>query len=97
MKIYAYCWATGVIHFGTKVPEGAIAIARGERQAVVDFIEVVARHAYDGKTLLVPGVPEAEETKGDAAKGDALEAWLTWIGARSSKPAGIEVFGMEKR
>ncbi|EMO6796986.1 host nuclease inhibitor protein, partial [Pseudomonas aeruginosa] len=51
----AFCWASGLIQFGDQVPEGAIEIARGDDQVVREIIEVTSRHAYDGKSLLVPG------------------------------------------
>jgi len=55
----AYCYASGHIGFGNHVPDGALEIARGPSKKLHDVIEVMARHAYDNKTLLVPGIPEA--------------------------------------
>lgn len=92
MTIYAYCWASGVIHFGASVPHGAIGIAKGERQAVVDLIEATARHAHDGTTLLVPGVPEAEVDAHDTSKPEALEVWLAWL-ARCRSRSGVSILG----
>lgn len=94
MKTYAYCWASGLIQFGTKVPEGAIAIASGERQKLVDLIEVTARHAYDGKSLLVPGVPEASD---QAAAGDALDTWLRWLDSMNTDGVNVNRSGSSKR
>lgn len=60
----AIAWRSGAIdlHNG-RLPRGAIAMFtfRTRRAAVVAnrVIEANARHAYDGKTLLVPGIPEA--------------------------------------
>lgn len=62
-KLIAYCWSTGRIDFGYELPEGAIAIAEGDEATVRDEIEVTARLAYDNKTLLVPGVPEAPDQR----------------------------------
>ncbi len=60
-KVVAYAWMSGLIRIGTEVPRGALPIAWSEdRKALDDVIIVCARHAYDGVTLLVPGIPEAE-------------------------------------
>ena len=65
--IKAWCYASGHIRFGSRVPIGALFIASGP--AVRKVVSVLARHAYDNKTLLVPGIPEAPD---QAAK---LVAW----------------------
>ena len=86
----AYCFASGQIEFASRgdVPAGAIHFASGPKRKLVPFIEAVARHAYDGETLLVPGVPEAQ---GDQiVAGDALRKWCDWIG--KNPPAGVDVF-----
>lgn len=57
----AYCYASGEIEFGRNVPEGALLIAKAPVKILRPIIEVVARHAYDGTTLLVPGIPEAPD------------------------------------
>jgi hypothetical protein len=73
----AIAWRTGAIdlHNG-RTPKGAIKLFtfRSRRAAVVAnrVLETCARHAYDGKTLLVPGVPEAQS---DDAALDALIGW----------------------
>lgn len=71
----AYCYRSGQIEFGQKTPRGAIVIAEGPAQLVRETVEVSARHAYDGVTLLVTGIPEAEN--GDEAL-EALLAYTTW-------------------
>ena len=84
----AFCWASGQIEFAARVPEGALPIARGPARALRDFIDGVARHAYDGETLLVPGIPESQ---GDQSRArDALHAWLNWI-SDHPVPDGVEV------
>ena len=83
----AYCWASGQIEFGRDIPEGALPIARGPARKVRDFIESVCRHAYDGETLLVPGIPEATD---QSVALDALHAWLDWISGHRL-PRGVEV------
>lgn len=72
----AFAWSSGRIEFGQRVPKGALPIASGKAKKVRSIITATARHAYDGKTLLVPGVPEAENE--DAAL-DALIAFCNWI------------------
>ena len=39
-------------------------------------METISRLAYDGKTLLVPGVPEAET---DDEAYEAFEKWIDWL------------------
>jgi hypothetical protein len=57
-------------------PEGSVVFAEHEDEAALwRIIEVRARLAHDGKTYLVPGVPEAESQK---AAMDALIAWEKW-------------------
>ena len=51
-------------------------IREGERQELRDLLEAVSRHAYDGETLLVPGVPEAPD---QSAAMDAFLDWLGWV------------------
>lgn len=82
----AYCWASGRIEFSARVPEGALPIARGPKKKLHDFIETMSRHAYDGETLLVPGIPEAPD---EGVALDALHAWLDWISGHA--PSGVEV------
>lgn len=83
----AYCWASGQIEFGSHIPEGALPIARGPARRVRGFIEAVSRHAYDGETLLVPGIPEAPD---QSAALKALHSWLDWISGHRM-PQGVEV------
>lgn len=73
-----YVWRTGMIETRRRksVPAGAMGLFAfmGRRAALVgkDAIAAKARHAYDGETLLVPGVPEADDAE---AALDALIAW----------------------
>ncbi|HZF99162.1 MAG TPA: host nuclease inhibitor protein [Pseudoxanthomonas sp.] len=77
-----YCWASGLIEFGRRVPEGAIEVAHGPKVQLQKAIDVVARHGKGASAgaLLVPGVPEAET---EEEKGDALAAWLRWCATGS--------------
>lgn len=76
----AYCWATGVIEFGTEVPDGAIQIATGPKAHLQAVVGVAARHGHADGVLLVPGVPEAAGNQ--RAAGHALMRWLEWNGGR---------------
>lgn len=95
----AYCYASGLIGFGTKIPKGALVIARGPEQPLKEFIESRARHGYRTKlvngrptkvrgsdTLLVPGLPEADNQR---VALDALHRWMKWIGI--NPPKGVRV------
>jgi hypothetical protein len=97
--IRAYCYATGLIDFGRRIPAGALIIARGPDKELRDFIEVNARHGYrtrkvNGRptkvpgsdTLLVPGIPEAANQH---LALDALHAWMKWIATKA--PKGVRV------
>lgn len=68
----AFAFRSGVIDFGDVVPDGAIVIAKGYPRRLRLIVEKNARLAYDGVTLLVPGVPE--ESNDDLAL-DALIAF----------------------
>ena len=57
----AYCWRSGVLEFGQRIPDGALPVDHGTERSVRRRVEVLARHAYDGQTLLVPGIPEAQD------------------------------------
>jgi hypothetical protein len=65
----AYAWANGRIDFGRSLPDGALLICNGKAASLRKAIEGSARLAYDGKTLLVPGV---SESGGGNAAVDAL-------------------------
>jgi len=68
-EMRAYAWRSGKIEFGELVPDGALLIAVGPEEELRAEVKVLARSAYDNKTLLVPGVPEAET---DSEAMDAL-------------------------
>ena len=71
----AHAWRTGLIVFrrkGRPCPAGALPLPDVHRSV----IEARARHAYDNKTLLVPGVPEAAN---DAAALEAFEAFCDFL------------------
>lgn len=94
----AWCWASGLIQVGDKMPadgpagDGAIKIAEGPKYALKSRLSVVARHGYGSQEgqLLVPGVPEADSQD---AKVDALINWLKLCGY--GKPRDGVVFSKE--
>lgn len=83
--MHAYCYASGQIEFAPKIPEGALPIASGPDKTLREWICGVARHDYDGETLLVPGIPEAQDDQMKAL--DALKRFTTWI--TKSAPEGV--------
>lgn len=90
-KTFAYAFASGHIEFGPRVPNGALPICildteqrtkagRLIHQAVSrKTIEAKARLAYDGETLLVPGVPKA---KNQTIGVKAFMRWSDWVCGR---------------
>lgn len=75
----AYCDASGVIEFGDWLPGGRLPIAAGPQDKLIELVSGACRHAYDGKTLLVPGIPEAEDQR---AGLDALRCFREFNRAR---------------
>jgi hypothetical protein len=66
--LIAYCWRRGQIGFAKKLPEGAIQLGTSrDHKLLREKVEAIARHAYDHKTLLVPGVPETDDDKAAVA------------------------------
>lgn len=59
MTEIAYCYASGVVGFGDKIERGTLPI--GRLQCDRAAFTVHCRLAYDGKTWLVPGIPEAPD------------------------------------
>jgi hypothetical protein len=84
--LIAYCYASGQIEFGRRVPDGAIQIARGPAAALRELIYGTARLAYDNKTWLVPGIPEAPDQK---EAGDALGRYMDWIRFRAGHGVSV--------
>ncbi|MCA1972075.1 MAG: host nuclease inhibitor protein [Caenispirillum sp.] len=83
--VYAACYASGQVVFRRTLPQGLLPIVSGPEQAVRDEMSVACRTAYDGKTLLVPGVPEAPD-QGIAL--DALQTFCRWR-AKSADGKGL--------
>lgn len=66
------CWRSGETEIASRVPEGAATLMTGPRSRLIKLLSVNARHSYDGKSLLVPGLPEAED---DEAAVRAVQAF----------------------
>ena len=73
-QVFCYVWASGQIEFGESVPNGALSIAKGEREALENAISAIGRLAHDNKTWLVPGIPEAETSN------DGIDALIHFRG-----------------
>ena len=90
----AYCYPSGLIDFGDKIPAGATVIARGPEKALRDFIAAKARRVVGGRragvpgtgNLLVPGIPKADSA---LAATQALDTWAKWIAIGA--PRGVRV------
>lgn len=74
--VTAYAWAGGLIEIGTACPDGALTIATAARDVLTPIIEVTSRHSYDGKALLVPGVPEAADGGAAFEIDHAVPLWF---------------------
>lgn len=72
----AYCYRNGVIKVGTIRPPGTLPLFTGSLEELEKFISARARLAYDNKTMLVHGVPEAGEDEESACI--AVAEWHEW-------------------
>lgn len=90
--MHAYCYASGQIEFAPRIPDGALPIAKGPDKKLREFLCGVSRHAYDGETLLVPGIPEAPS---QGAALDALKRFTLWIS--KSAPDGVTTIHSKHR
>ncbi|UNZ49481.1 hypothetical protein [Agrobacterium tumefaciens] len=59
MMAHIVCYRSGETFVSRRVPKGSMKIVTGHGRRLKRVLGVWARHAYDGKRLLVPGVPEA--------------------------------------
>lgn len=81
----AFCDAAGVVEIreGKIVPDGMLPVFRTRSlRRTREVAELVCRHAHDGATLLVPGVPEA---KNQADGLNALLAFRAWLRSNGRK------------
>jgi hypothetical protein len=75
---YMYCYRSGDVYFGFRVPPGAIVIAKNPDLTDHEWQERMTarcRHGYEPGVLLVPGIPEA--TTDDEAM-NALVKFTEW-------------------
>lgn len=70
------CYRSGETEVVNTVPEGTIVLATGKRHRLEEVLSAVARHAYDGETLLVPGLPEAADSNQALAAATAFQQML---------------------
>lgn len=54
--------------------EGTLVVGMGSAVALLEIVSTIGRHAYDGETLLVPGVPEAADDDAALAAAHAFAA-----------------------
>lgn len=91
IKEFAYCYASGLISFGPILPPGTFKLLVSTDFAsckeMHEFLEPKARLAYDNKTLLVPGIPEAKTRK---EKVDAYNKFVEWLNNSKSKSSKSE-------
>lgn len=55
-KICAYCWASGLVEFGSRCPKGALPLVTGPEESVKEAVEVLATHSRNSEKYLVPKV-----------------------------------------
>ena len=91
----AYCWSTGEIEFGDEKAEESIALATGPKCELKPFIASIARLAYDGHTLLVPGLPEADELRTRLAAVHEFIEQIRKREGRNKRFSGVRAFGKE--
>ena len=61
---YAHCYRSGKIEVSEKEDlDGAIRVAQGAHDELIERLSGRARLAYDNQTWLVPGLPEADTEK----------------------------------
>ena len=81
-------YRSGQIALGRKCPRGALELIRGDVKTVTAIVKGVARLAYDNKTWLVPGIPEADSDEDAFAALLAFKAQLSVRLSRFRADAG---------
>lgn len=56
------CDRGGTITISEVMPKGNLPIARGNQKELTTHMQGKARLAYDNRTYLVPGIPEAKDS-----------------------------------
>lgn len=79
--MHALVYRDGSISFSRKRPDmiETLLIATAPKAILHRAVSACARHAYDGKTLLVPGVPEADD---ETAAVDAVQKFKLQVRRR---------------
>lgn len=75
----AYCWRDGSIGVDRRLPKNAIRLAEAHGVRLKNAVSICARHSRDGLSLLVPGIPEAEN---DAQALDAVQRFRDQLARR---------------
>lgn len=74
-----FVWRSGEMGVGARERRGTIPIAIGPREALRKLIAVRGRLAYDNKTWLLPGIPEANS---EAEALAAVDRFIHWCDKR---------------
>ncbi len=82
-----YCSRDGVIGIGRRAPRGTLPLVSAPGRRLRRIVEVMARHAYDGATLLVPGIPEATSDLAALEAARSFERQVTRRLADRARPA----------
>lgn len=73
---YAYCHRSGEITISdTELDTGLLFLGSGDDDFVTR-LKIRARHAYDGKTYLVPNVPEAANEEDAVTSVHYFKDWV---------------------
>lgn len=85
MNSNIYCYASGhveIVPVGKEPPKGVLPIRLNATKKQVETITALCRLSYDGKTLLVPGIPEAMKKpriSDDEKMAEAYEAYKVFL------------------
>lgn len=82
MMAHIVCHRSGEAFVSRRVPKGTMKIVTGHGRRLKRVLCACARHAYDGKTLLVPGLPEADN---DLQAINAVKAFEQMLRERLAK------------
>ena len=79
---YVVAFRCGTVSVEKQPLEGGIVVLKGPRRELERRLSARARHSYDGVTLLVPGIPEAET---DKEAQDALSRFISFMAQSPAK------------
>lgn len=63
MMAHIVCYRSGEAFVARRAPKGSMKIVAGHGRRLRRVLTACARHAHDGKTMLVPGLVEAQNDK----------------------------------